>query len=97
MYHDVAKRFFQQIVARARTAHLTSSEHFTVDGALIDAWASLKSFQAKDAVRKARNELKRTRKDQRNKPDGGDLNADIDFRGDVARTKRSNRAQQPHS
>src|SRR5246500_5124924 len=44
----VAKEFLAQVVERARTAGLISDEHFTVDGTLLDAWASLKSFQSKD-------------------------------------------------
>jgi transposase len=47
--HDVAGKFFQQIVKQARAAKLMSSEHFTVDGTLIEAWASLKSFQPKSS------------------------------------------------
>jgi transposase len=43
--HDVAKLFFAQVVAQARRNGLMSSEHFTVDGTLIEAWASLKSFK----------------------------------------------------
>jgi transposase len=46
--HDVAKEFFLTIVAQARGAGLMSDEHFTVDGTLIEAWASLKSFRKKD-------------------------------------------------
>lgn len=45
---DVAKKFLAQVVGRARAQGLTSDEHFTVDGTLLEAWASLKSFQAKD-------------------------------------------------
>jgi transposase len=44
----VAKEFLAQVVERAGAAGLVSDEHFTVDGTLLDAWASLKSFQAKD-------------------------------------------------
>ncbi len=44
----VAKEFLAQVVERARGAGLVSAEHFTVDGTLLEAWASLKSFQAKD-------------------------------------------------
>ena len=44
----VAKEFLAQVVERAGAAGLISDEHFTVDGTLLDAWASLKSFQAKD-------------------------------------------------
>jgi len=45
--HDVAGKFFQQVVRQARGAKLMSGEHFTVDGTLIEAWASLKSFKPK--------------------------------------------------
>src|SRR5450755_4213197 len=44
----VAKEFLAQVVERARAAGLVSDEHFTVDGTLLDAWASLKSFQRTD-------------------------------------------------
>src|SRR5271155_4050783 len=47
--HDVAGEFFRTVVAEARELRLTSDEHFTVDGTLIEAWASLKSFKRKDA------------------------------------------------
>lgn len=46
--HDVAKKFFAAVVARARAEGLVSSDHFSVDGTLIEAWASLKSFRPKD-------------------------------------------------
>src|SRR5208282_5264794 len=42
--HDVASEFFRVVVAEARELKLTSDEHFTVDGTLIEAWASLKGF-----------------------------------------------------
>lgn len=45
---DVAKEFLVQVVGQAQASGLTSDEHFTVDGTLIEAWASLKSFQRKD-------------------------------------------------
>jgi len=44
----VAKEFLAQVVEQARDAGLISDEHFTVDGTLLDAWASIKSFQPKD-------------------------------------------------
>ena len=50
--HDVAGRFFQVVVQQAQSHHLMSAEHFTVDGTMIDAWASLKSFQRKDGGNK---------------------------------------------
>ncbi|GEL75747.1 IS5 family transposase [Myxococcus virescens] len=46
--HDVARRFFMAIMGQAQSAGLTSSEHFSVDGSLIEAWASLKSFRPND-------------------------------------------------
>ena len=45
---DVAEKFFQLALAQARVADLLSDEHFSVDGTLIEAWASHKSFQRKD-------------------------------------------------
>jgi len=44
----VAKEFLAQVVERARQGGLVSDEHFTVDGTLLEAWASLKSFQPKE-------------------------------------------------
>jgi transposase len=46
---DIARAFFERVVAQARERGLLSDEHFTVDGTLIEAWASLKSFKSKDA------------------------------------------------
>jgi transposase len=46
--HDIAGEFFGAVVREARARGLISSEHFTVDGTLIEAWASLKSFRRKD-------------------------------------------------
>lgn len=45
---DIAQAFFDEVVAAARAERLLSDEHFTVDGTLIDAWASHKSVQSKD-------------------------------------------------
>jgi transposase len=46
---DVAAAFFDAVRAQARAAGLLSDEHFTVDGTQLEAWASLKSFQPRDA------------------------------------------------
>jgi transposase len=46
---NVAKRFFAEVVLEAQAAHLMSDEHFTVDGTLLEACASLKSFKKVDA------------------------------------------------
>jgi len=45
---DVAKSLFAEVLEQARRRELLSSEHFTVDGTLIEAWASHKSFKRKD-------------------------------------------------
>src|ERR1700724_2596739 len=46
---DVAKEFFGLVVAEAKRLNLMSDEHFTVDGTLLEACASLKSFKKVDA------------------------------------------------
>jgi transposase len=46
---DIAEAFFQAVLQQARERSLLSDEHFTVDGTLLEAWASLKSFQRKGA------------------------------------------------
>ena len=45
---DIAQAFFEAVVKQAREKDLLSDEHFTVDGTLLEAWASKKSFQKKD-------------------------------------------------
>jgi transposase len=45
---EIAEHFFQAVLEQAREAGLLSDEHFTVDGTLIEAWASHKSFRPKD-------------------------------------------------
>jgi transposase len=45
---DIAHRFLQAILADPQVKRLLSSEHFSVDGTLIEAWASMKSFRPKD-------------------------------------------------
>jgi transposase len=68
--HEVAPRFFHAVVAQAKAARLISAEHFTVDGTLLEVWASLKSFQPRDAA------------DHRPRGGGGGTrNPDVDFRG----------------
>jgi transposase len=65
--HQVAREFFVAIVDEARRRKLLSEEHFTVDGTLLEAWASMKSFRPRDGGQ--------------NTPGGGGRNADVDFRG----------------
>src|SRR5437867_9674889 len=46
----IASAFLDAVLGQARAAGLLSDEHFTVDGTLLEAWASLKSFRRKDAA-----------------------------------------------
>jgi transposase len=45
---DVAQRFLEEVLDHARVRGLLSNDHFSVDGTLIEAWASMKSFRPKD-------------------------------------------------
>src|SRR4030095_7803027 len=62
---DTARIFFDAVVSEARQAGLLSDEHFNVDGTLIEAWASQKSFKPKDGPPAA----------------GGGADGMVDFRG----------------
>jgi transposase len=78
MEHRVGRLFFDAVVRQARDADLMSDEHFTVDGTLIEAWASLKSFRPKDE------------EDSPRPIDGDPSNPTVDFHGE----KRSNETHQ---
>jgi transposase len=65
---DVATAFFQAVLQQARELNLLSDEHFTVDGTLLEACASLKSFQKVDR--------------QEQKPPDDPGNATVDFHGE---------------
>jgi transposase len=71
---DVALAFFNQVMDQATTAGLVSEEHFSVDGTLIQAWASFKSLTAKDGS------------DEDRPPPDDPGNPAIDFKGE----KRTN-------
>jgi transposase len=66
--HDVARLFFAAVLQEARQRDLLSDDHFTVDGTLLEAWASLKSVRPRD--------------DQDGPPGGGFKNPDVDYRGE---------------
>jgi transposase len=78
---QVAEQFFAEIVGEAKRRRLLSPDHFTVDGTLLDAWASLKSFKPKDPPT-----------DGTPPPSGatGGKNPEVDFRGE----RRSNATHQ---
>lgn len=64
--HEVAEAFLGETVREARTRRLISEDHFTVDGTLLQSWASLKSFRPRD---------------DQEPPLGGGRNAPSDFHG----------------
>jgi transposase len=47
---EVAAQFFQAVLGQREVKALLSDDHFSVDGTLIEAWASMKSFKPKDEV-----------------------------------------------
>jgi len=65
--HGLMQRFFEGSVAQAITEEAASVDHFSVDGTLIEAWASMKSFRPKD---------------EPDDPTGGDSNRWVDWQGE---------------
>jgi len=66
---ETAREFFTQVLALAQWQGLSSNEHFSVDGTLIQAWASHKSFKPREGGGDE-------------PPSGGGRNAEVDFKGD---------------
>jgi transposase len=81
---QVAQRFLEQVVAQAKEAGLTSDEHFSVDGTLLEAWASQKSFKRKDGS-------------DGDGSSGGSRNAEVDFRGKKRRNDTHESTTDPQS
>jgi transposase len=71
---DAAAAFLAAIVAHPKVRRLTSTDHFSVDGTLIEAWASMKSFKPK-----AEGEYP---PENGAPPSGPGRNAEVDFRGE---------------
>jgi transposase len=81
---EIADRLFEKVIALAQKKNLVSDEHFTVDGTLIEAWASLKSFQKTDS-------------DEDRKDDGDPGNPDVDFHGEKRSNKTHSSTTDPGS
>jgi hypothetical protein len=64
--HEIADEFFAAVVQQAKLRRYISDEHFTVDGTLLEAWASTKSFRPRDT----------------GSGDGGGSNPDVNFHGE---------------
>jgi len=67
--HEIADRFFAAVVRQAHLRRYVSGEHFSVDGTLLEAWASHKSFRPKDD-------------DGRSGPSPPGRNAEVDYHGE---------------
>ena len=78
---DVAAKFLAAVLAQPRVKRLLSNDHFSVDGTLIEAWASMKSFTTKGADESPENKM-----DNPPSGGGGSRNREADFHGE----KRSN-------
>ena len=52
---DIAAKFLGAVLAQPRVKKLLSTDHFSVDGTLIEAWASMKSFKARDSSEEPRD------------------------------------------
>jgi len=66
---EIAAKFLNAVLAQPRVKRLLSAEHFSVDGTLIEAWASMKSFKPKDGADEPPAE-------------GGGRNKETDFHGE---------------
>lgn len=84
MENEIAYRFLNEVIKIARENDLMSDEHFTADGTLIEAWASMKSFVNKGG------------KDKR-KDDGDPGNPSVDFHGEKRTNKTHQSTTDPEA
>jgi len=80
--HEIAKDFFAGVIAQAKAQQLLSDEHFTVDGTLIESWASFKSLKRKDG------------EPPRSGPDGTGM---VDFKGERRSNKTHESSTDPEA
>jgi transposase len=79
---EIAAKFLSAVLAQPKVKRLLSSEHFSVDGTLIEAWASMKSFKPKDPP-------------EGGEPTGGGRNAPADFKGEKRSNETHRSATDP--
>src|SRR5437868_10830038 len=72
---EIAAKFLAAVLAQPKVRRLLSSEHFSVDGTLIEAWASVKSFRPKEPPEGGGNS------------EGRQRNAPVDFKGEKRRNE----------
>jgi hypothetical protein len=73
--HDVANEFFAAVVRQAKLRRYVSSDHFSVDGTLLEAWASHKSFKPKDSSDTAGPKGRNVEQDWKGKKRSNDTHA----------------------
>lgn len=81
---EVINILFAKVISKARKKNLLSTEHFTADGTLIEAWASLKSLKKKD-------------REESRKDDNDSGNPSVDFRGEKRSNKTHESSTDPES
>ena len=81
---DIARKFFAHVLSQAKVQGLISDEHFSVDGTLIEAWASQRSFRRKDGS------------DDDN-PDGMGRNAGRNFHGEARKNDTHESSTDPEA
>jgi transposase len=81
---DVARLFFESVVGEAKGRRLMSADHFTVDGTLIEAWASMKSFRRKG-------------EDPNDTPPDDPGNPTVDFHGEKRRNETHESTTDPEA
>jgi transposase len=79
---EIAAKFLRAVLAQPEVKRLLSSEHFSVDGTLIEAWASMKSFKPKDPP-------------EGGEPSDGGRNAPADFKGEKRSNETHRSATDP--
>lgn len=89
--HDVAAKFFHEVVSEAKRRGLVSEDHFSVDGTLIEAWASLKSFRPKG------DNDGSARRGDRDGTRGSDSNPWMNFRGEKRKNDTHESKTDPES
>jgi hypothetical protein len=80
---EIADRFFALVVAQAKLRCYVSSEHFSVDGTLLEAWASHKCFKPKDGWGLG--------------PVGPGRNRDVDYHGQRRSNQTHQSSTDPHA
>jgi len=80
----IVERFFDEVIKKAEDSDLMSSDHFSVDGTLVESWASLKSLKKKEG-------------EEERKDDGDPGNPSVDFKGEKRSNKTHESTTDPEA